>query len=76
MARIAKSLKAPEQGYRHRDHRSSKGRTKKASRTMKRKNFAFKTKKMIEEEIAKMTEADLYDIQMQPIRNRWRAEKW
>lgn len=76
MARIAKSLKAPEQGYRHRDHRSPKGRTKKASRTVKRKSFAFKTRKMIEQEIAKMTDAELYDIQMTPIRNRWRSEKW
>lgn len=76
MARIAKSLKAPEQGYRHRDHRSQKGRTKKGSRIHRKKTFVFKTKKEIEAEIARMSEADLYDLQMIPVRNRWRSEKW
>lgn len=76
MARVTKSLQAPEQGYRHRDHRSAKGRSQKQSRTHRKISVAFKTKKQIEAELSKLKEADIYDMQMTPIRNRWRTEKW
>jgi hypothetical protein len=76
MARVTKSLQAPEQGYRHRDHRSQKGRSQSKSKYKRKVSVAFKTKKQTEAELAKLNEADLYEIQMIPIRNRWRNEKW
>jgi len=52
MARRAKSLKAPEQGYGHRDHRSPKARNWR-DRVVILKNKQFK------EKIAKRTEREL-----------------
>lgn len=52
MARLAKSLKAPEQGYGHRDHRSKKARNwRDKVQILKHKNFKEKIQKRTEREL-------------------------
>lgn len=74
MARQCKSLKAPEQGYPHRDHRSKKNRVPIRQIIDRRKHIAFKTKAMIAEQEAQMHEAELYDQEMFYERLKWRKE--
>ena len=52
MARRAKSLKAPEQGYGHRDHRSRKALNwRDKVQILKHKNFKEKIQKRTEREL-------------------------
>lgn len=52
MARRAKSLKAPEQGYGHRDHRSPKARNwRDRVQILKHKNFKEKIQKRTDREL-------------------------
>lgn len=52
MARRAKSLKAPEQGYGHRDHRSKKALNwRDKVQILKHKNFKEKIQKRTEREL-------------------------
>lgn len=51
MARRVKSLKAPEQGYGHRDHRSKKRHRKSRVLILKAKSFKEKKQESIEKDI-------------------------
>jgi len=64
MARICKSLSAPSQGYRHRDHRTNKN--PKLNKVLKKKKRDFFLKiEEIEES------ADDYDARMGDVRLNW-----
>lgn len=63
MVRVAKSLLAPDQGFPHRDHRSTKNR---------RPNYKFS--KHIKVEKTQNREAELYDQEMQSVREEWSGE--
>ena len=70
MARICKSLKAPEQGYPHREHRSAKHR-KPISRTDRRKKAMFEEKIRRDRERYIEDEVDQYCAEMEHLRRQW-----
>jgi hypothetical protein len=76
MARVTKSLQAPAQGYRHRDHRSAKGRSQKKGKAHRKMSIAFRSRKQEQAELSKITQADIYDLEMTPIRNKWKLDRW
>lgn len=75
MARICKSLKAPDQGYRHRDHRSAKHR-KPMTRTERRQR-AFMQQRLErkkEKHFNIQQEVEIYCSSMDFIRRNWRFQ--
>ena len=74
MARVCKSLKAPDQGYPHRDHRSAKHR-KPISRTDRLKKAILERKIQRDKDKHTQEDVDLYCEEMEFVRGRWAFEE-
>ena len=70
MARVCKSLKAPEQGYPHREHRSAKHR-KPISRIDRRKKVIFENRIQREKDKHIQEEVEQYCSEMEFLRRQW-----
>ena len=74
MARVCKSLKAPDQGYPHREHRSAKHR-KPISRVDRRKKAILEDRIQRDRDKHIQEDVDLYCSEMEHLRKQWKFQE-